>query len=308
MQPLDYKSAGVDIEAANTLIEKIKPYAKRTRRPEVLADLGGFGALFDIGKRYRHPVLVSGTDGVGTKLRLAFEWKQHNTVGIDLVAMSVNDILAQGAEPLFFLDYFACGRLEVTQAAGFAVGVVEKDNIINGHTIVAGDAVIGLAASGAHSNGYSLIRKILAYSKSDLDHPLSKDRRSLRELILTPTRIYVRSVLEVLAKVKIKGLAHITGGGLLGNIPRILPASVKACLHKAAWSLPPLFQWLREEGQLSEQELYRTFNSGIGMVVVVSAADVSRAIKEFEKMGETVYRLGEILPRNAQEEAVEIIE
>ena len=274
MQPLDYKSAGVDIEAANTLIEKIKPYAKRTRRPEVLADLGGFGALFDIGKRYRHPVLVSGTDGVGTKLRLAFEWKQHNTVGIDLVAMSVNDILAQGAEPLFFLDYFACGQLDVTQAAqviegiaqgcefancaliggetaempgmypvgeydlaGFAVGVVEKDNIINGHTIVAGDAVIGLAASGAHSNGYSLIRKILAYSKSDLDHPLSKDRRSLRELILTPTRIYVRSVLEVLAKVKIKGLAHITGGGLLGNIPRILPASVKACLHKAAWSL-----------------------------------------------------------------------
>lgn len=345
MQPLDYKSAGVDIEAANTLIEKIKPYAKRTRRPEVLADLGGFGALFDIGKRYRHPVLVSGTDGVGTKLRLAFEWKQHNTVGIDLVAMSVNDILAQGAEPLFFLDYFACGQLDVTQAAqviegiaqgcefancaliggetaempgmypageydlaGFAVGVVEKDNIINGHTIVAGDAVIGLAASGAHSNGYSLIRKILAYSKSDLDHPLSKDRRSLRELILTPTRIYVRSVLEVLAKVKIKGLAHITGGGLLGNIPRILPASVKACLHKAAWPLPPLFQWLREEGQLSEQELYRTFNSGIGMVVVVSAADVSRAIKEFEKMGETVYRLGEILPRNAQEEAVEIIE
>ena len=259
--------------------------------------------------------------------------------------MSVNDILAQGAEPLFFLDYFACGQLDVTQAAqviegiaqgcefancaliggetaempgmypvgeydlaGFAVGVVEKDNIINGHTIVAGDAVIGLAASGAHSNGYSLIRKILAYSKSDLDHPLSKDRRSLRELILTPTRIYVRSVLEVLAKVKIKGLAHITGGGLLGNIPRILPASVKACLHKAAWSLPPLFQWLREEGQLSEQELYRTFNSGIGMVVVVSAADVSRAIKEFEKMGETVYRLGEILPRNAQEEAVAIIE
>ena len=331
---LSYRDAGVDIDAGDALVENIKPFAKRTMRPEVLGGIGGFGALFDISKKYREPVLVSGTDGVGTKLKLAFEMNQHDTVGIDLVAMSVNDILVQGAEPLFFLDYFACGKLDVATAtdvvkgiargcelagcaliggetaempgmypageydlAGFAVGAVEKSQIITGQTIQVGDAVLGLASSGAHSNGYSLIRKILQVTGADLSAPFHG--RTLGETIIEPTRIYVKPLLALMRELPVKGMAHITGGGLLENIPRILQAELTAVLDKTRWSMPPLFHWLQEMGNVAPQEMYRTFNCGIGMAVVVAAADAERAMQSLAAMGETVYRIGEIQVRTA---------
>ena len=331
---LSYRDAGVDIDAGDALVENIKPFAKRTLRPEVLGGIGGFGALFDISKKYREPVLVSGTDGVGTKLKLAFEMNKHDTVGIDLVAMSVNDILVQGAEPLFFLDYFACGKLDVAAAtdvvkgiaqgcelagcaliggetaempgmypageydlAGFAVGAVEKSQIISGATIQAGDTVLGLASSGSPSNGYSLIRKILQVTGADLNAPFHG--RTLGETIIEPTRIYVKPLLALMRELPVKGMAHITGGGLLENIPRILQAELTAVLDKSRWEMPPLFRWLQEMGNVAPREMYRTFNCGIGMAVVVAQADAERAMQSLAAMGETVYRIGEIQIRTA---------
>ena len=317
---LSYRNAGVDIDAGDALVEAIKPLAKRTLRAEVLAGIGGFGALCEIPKKYRHPVLVSGTDGVGTKLKLAFALGRHDTVGIDLVAMSVNDVLVQGAEPLFFLDYFACGKLDQRVAAevikgivhgcelagcaliggetaempgmypegeydlaGFCVGVVEKERIIDGRSIGAGDAILGLASSGAHSNGYSLIRKILERSKPEPGIDL-----------LEPTRIYVKAILKLMESVPVKGLAHITGGGLTGNVPRILPERTSAVMKKASWPRPKLFQWLQREGRVAEDEMHRVFNCGIGMVIVVAAADAKRAAVQLRASGETVYEIGSI--------------
>jgi len=329
---LSYRDAGVDIDAGDALVENIKPLARRTMRPEVMGGIGGFGALFEISKKYREPVLVSGTDGVGTKLKLAFEMNKHDTVGIDLVAMSVNDILVQGAEPLFFLDYFACGKLDVATAtdvvkgiaqgcefagcaliggetaempgmyppgeydlAGFAVGAVEKSQIINGKTIQPGDAVLGLASSGAHSNGYSLIRKVLQVSGADLN--ASFHGRTLGETIIEPTRIYVKPLLALMQALPVKGMAHITGGGLLENIPRILQPELTAKLDASSWPLPPLFQWLQEMGNIAPRELHRTFNCGIGMAVVVAASDAERAMQLLTAAGETVYRIGQIETR-----------
>ncbi|MGH8619961.1 MAG: phosphoribosylformylglycinamidine cyclo-ligase [Burkholderiales bacterium] len=335
-KPLTYRDAGVDIDAGDALVENIKPFAKRTLRPEVMAGIGGFGALCAIPKGYREPVLVSGTDGVGTKLKLAFEFDRHDTIGIDLVAMSVNDILVQGAEPLFFLDYFACGKLDVARAtdvvkgvaqgcelagcaliggetaempdmyppgeydlAGFAVGVVEKSRILDGKSIAAGDVVLGLASSGAHSNGYSLIRRILARAKPDLAADFHG--RPLRDAILAPTRIYVKPLLKLLAAVPVKGLAHITGGGLVDNVPRILPDGVTAELKRAAWPRLPLFDWLQREGNVDDAEMHRVFNCGIGMVLVVAAGDADAALKLLAAEGEQAYRIGTIRARRGDE-------
>ena len=318
---LSYRDAGVDIDAGDALVEAIKPFARRTMRPEVLAGIGGFGALCAIPKKYKQPVLVSGTDGVGTKLKLAFQLGKHDTVGIDLVAMSVNDVLVQGAEPLFFLDYFACGRLEQGVAAqvikgiargcelagcaliggetaempgmypegeydlaGFCVGVVEKDRILDGKSIRAGDAILGLASSGPHSNGFSLIRKILERERNE----------AMVEKLFAPTRIYVKPVLKVLKQAPIKGLAHITGGGLTGNVPRILPKKTRAVIHQASWPRPEMFQWLQRAGNVAEDEMHRVFNCGIGMVVVVAAKDAKRAASALRAAGETVYEIGAV--------------
>jgi phosphoribosylformylglycinamidine cyclo-ligase len=333
---LSYRDAGVDIDAGGQLVENIKPFARRTLREGVLAGIGGFGALFEVPRRYKQPVLVSGTDGVGTKLKLAFELGRHDTVGIDLVAMSVNDVLVQGAEPLFFLDYFACGHLDVATAtqvikgvalgceqagcaliggetaempgmyppgeydlAGFAVGVVEKDSIIDGTRIADGDTVLGLASSGPHSNGYSLIRRILERSRADLAADL--DGRALGDALLAPTRIYVKPLLAVLRELEVKGLAHITGGGLLENVPRILPGGVVAELDRNAWPRPPIFGWLQQAGGVNDQEMFRVFNCGIGMVVVVAEADAERALASLQAHGETVYRIGHIRSRRGDE-------
>lgn len=329
--PLSYAAAGVDIDAGDALVERIKPLAKRTMRPEVIGGIGGFGALFEVSKNYREPVLVSGTDGVGTKLKLAFQLDGHDTVGQDLVAMSVNDILVQGAEPVFFLDYFACGKLDVDTAtrvvggiargcelagcaliggetaempgmypageydlAGFAVGIAEKSQLISGETIAEGDVVLGLASSGAHSNGYSLLRKILERDAPDLNADFHG--RTLRETVLEPTRIYVKPLLALMKEAPglVKGMAHITGGGLLDNVPRVLPAGLSANIDASSWTLPPLFAWLREAGNVAAQEMYRVFNCGIGMVVIVSAADADRATQSLTAAGETVYRIGRI--------------
>ncbi|HVS26173.1 MAG TPA: phosphoribosylformylglycinamidine cyclo-ligase [Burkholderiales bacterium] len=329
---LSYRGAGVDIDAGDALVENIKPFARKTLRPEVLMGIGGFGALVKISKKYRDPVLVSSTDGVGTKLKLAFALNQHATVGIDLVAMSVNDILVQGAEPLFFLDYFACGRLEVATAtqvikgiakgcglagcaliggetaempgfyaageydlAGFAVGIVEKKKIITGKSIVAGDVVLGLASSGAHSNGYSLIRKIIEKNGADLHADFHG--RTLGEALLIPTRIYVKPLLALMKKIPVKGLAHITGGGLLENIPRILPQKLCAELRLSSWHRPPLFDWLQKQGNVGNHEMLRTFNCGIGMVVVVSKKDAAKAVRLLREAGERVWPIGEIRKR-----------
>jgi phosphoribosylformylglycinamidine cyclo-ligase len=331
---LSYRDAGVDIDAGEALVERIKPFAKRTMRPEVLAGIGGFGALVELPQRYRNPVLVSGTDGVGTKLRLAFTLGRHDTIGIDLVAMSVNDVLVQGAEPLFFLDYFACGKLDVGVAAdvikgiargceqagcaliggetaempgmypageydlaGFCVGVVEKDRVIDGRGIAPGDVVLGLASSGAHSNGYSLVRRILERAEPDLAADFHG--RPLADVLLEPTRIYVKPVLRLLDEVTVKGLAHITGGGLVENVPRVLPDGVCAVLERSAWPLPPLFRWLQEQGNVADGEMHRVFNCGIGMVVVVASADADRATTVLRSAGETVHRIGAIAPRPA---------
>ena len=333
---LTYRDAGVDIDAGDALIENIKPFARKTLRPEVLAGIGGFGALCRIPAKYREPVLVSGTDGVGTKLKLAFELDRHDTIGIDLVAMSVNDILTQGAEPLFFLDYFACGKLDVATAtrvvkgiaagceqagcaliggetaempgmyaggdydlAGFAVGAVERDRLLTGAKVAAGDVLLGLASSGAHSNGYSLIRRIIAQNKIDLSAQL--DGKTLNDLILAPTRIYVKPVLQLMEQLPVKGLAHITGGGLVDNVPRILPGHLTARLERASWRLPPLFEWFRQQGNVADDEMLRVFNCGIGMVVIVAAEHARQAGDLLRAAGETAWRIGTVQARAAGE-------
>ena len=340
---LTYRDAGVDIDAGDALVERIKPFARRTLRPEVLAGIGGFGALFEISRKYREPVLVAGTDGVGTKLRLAFDLDRHDGVGIDLVAMSVNDILVQGAEPMFFLDYFACGKLDVEVAAtvvqgiargcelagcaliggetaempgmypageydlaGFAVGVVEKSAIIDGSTIVPGDVLLGLPSSGAHANGYSLIRKIVARSQPDLAQVFDGET-TLGEAILAPTRIYVKPLLALMQSLPVKGMAHITGGGLTGNVPRILPRAVSAEIVQAAWPRPKLFDWLQREGSVADSEMHRVFNCGIGMVVVVARADVGQALQLLRDAGEPALAIGSIEPRVAGEAATVVL-
>jgi phosphoribosylformylglycinamidine cyclo-ligase len=340
-QSLSYRDAGVDIDAGDALVERIKPFAKKTMRAGVMGGIGGFGALFEVPKNYREPVLVSGTDGVGTKLKLAFELNRHDTVGIDLVAMSVNDILVQGAEPLFFLDYFACGKLNVDTAAsvvqgiakgceisgcaliggetaempgmypdgeydlaGFAVGVVEKSKIIDGSTILPGDAVIGIASSGAHSNGYSLIRKIIARSNPDLDAKFDEvggKSRTLADAIMAPTHLYVKPVLALLQAMPIKGMAHITGGGLTENVPRVLPPGAKAVLKKAAWQRPALFDWLQKEGGVAEEEMHRVFNCGIGMVLIVAQEHRRHALELLLAAGEKAMEIGSIEWRDGDE-------
>ena len=333
---LSYRAAGVDIDAGDRLVESIKPIAQRTLREGVLAGIGGFGALFEVPSRFRNPVLVSGTDGVGTKLKLAFQLGRHDSVGIDLVAMSVNDILVQGAEPLFFLDYFACGRLDVATAttvikgiaagceqagcaliggetaempdmyppgeydlAGFAVGVVERDRILDGSRIAPGDAVLGLASSGAHSNGYSLIRSILEREAADLSSDFHG--QPLGDVLLAPTRIYVKPLLALMQQMQVKGLAHITGGGLLENLPRILASDLTAELERAAWPRPALFSWLQEKGGVGDDEMFRVFNCGIGMAVVVGEQDAERAMQQLRAAGESVYRIGRIRAHRASE-------
>jgi phosphoribosylformylglycinamidine cyclo-ligase len=333
---ISYRDAGVDIEAGDALVEDIKPFAKRTMRPEVLAGIGGFGSLFEVPKKFKNPVLVSGTDGVGTKLKLAFQLNKHDTVGIDLVAMCVNDILVQGAEPLFFLDYFACGKLEVGAAAqvikgiaagceqagcalvggetaempgmyppgeydlaGFSVGAVDKDKIIDGTTIQPGDVVLGLASSGAHSNGYSLVRKLIEVSGIDMDSDFHG--RPFRDVVMEPTRIYVKPLLKLIETLPVKGMAHITGGGLSENIPRVLPEGVTAELKRGSWDIPPLFGWMQQQGNIPEDEMLRTFNCGIGMAVIISAEDAERAAALLAAEGEQVFRIGVIRARAAGE-------
>jgi len=339
---LSYRDAGVDIDAGDRLVENIKPFAKRTMRPEVLSGIGGFGGLVEISKRFKEPVLVSGTDGVGTKLKLAFELNRHDTVGIDLVGMSVNDILVQGAEPLFFLDYFACGKLDVDAAtevikgiaygceqsgcaliggetaempgmypigeydlAGFAVGVVEKSDIITGDDVRAGDVVLGLASNGAHSNGYSLVRKIIERSASDLNAKFDGER-TLADCIMAPTRIYVKPLLSLMKSLTVKGMAHITGGGITENVPRVLPGNVVADIDSSTWQMTKLFHWLREQGSVDVQEMFRTFNCGIGMVVIVAAQDADAAIKHLQDAGETVSRIGIIRARIGDEHQTQV--
>ena len=333
---LSYRDAGVDIDAGDALVEAIKPFAKKTLREGVMGGIGGFGALFEVSKKFKEPVLVSGTDGVGTKLKLAFHLNKHDTVGIDLVAMSVNDILVQGAEPLFFLDYFACGKLNVATAtdvikgiaagcemagcaliggetaempsmypdgeydlAGFAVGAVEKSKIIDGKKIMPGDVVLGLASSGAHSNGYSLVRKIIEVAKPDLHADFHG--RPLADVLLAPTRIYVKPLLALMEKFTVRGMVHITGGGLVENIPRVLQAHLTAQLQADAWTLPPLFKWLQQHGGVADAEMHRVFNCGIGMAVIVAQADADAAQAELMQLGETVYRIGFIRERQGDE-------
>ncbi len=331
-KPLTYKDAGVDIDAGNEFVERIKPLVKRTRRPEVLAGLGGFGGMFAIPPgRYREPVLVSGTDGVGTKLMLAQHLGQHDTIGIDLVAMCVNDVLVQGAEPLFFLDYFACGKLDNKVAAdviagiadgclqagaaliggetaempdmysdgdydlaGFTVGAVERDALIDGSDIAVGDAIIGIASSGPHSNGYSLIRKVL-----DRAPDTRIDGKNASERLLTPTRIYVKPVLSLLRSVAVKGLAHITGGGITENIPRILQGAVDAQIDTSSWSRGSVFDWLAETGNIDIGEMRRTFNCGVGMVVIVAAPDADETIRVLNHNGESAWQIGRIVAGDA---------
>ncbi|WP_038217791.1 phosphoribosylformylglycinamidine cyclo-ligase [Xenophilus azovorans] len=330
--PLSYKDAGVDIDAGDALVDRIKPLAKKTMREGVLAGIGGFGALFEVPKRYKEPVLVSGTDGVGTKLKLAFEWGMHDTVGIDLVAMSVNDVLVQGAEPLFFLDYFACGKLDVDTAArvvggiargcelsgcaliggetaempgmyppgeydlaGFAVGAVEKSKILTGQGVKPGDVVLGLASHGVHSNGFSLVRKVIERAGSDL--PATLDGKPFREAVMAPTRLYVKPVLAALAKHPVKALAHITGGGLLENIPRVLPEGTAAHLKKGSWPTSELFAWLQKVAGIDDVEMNRTFNNGIGMVIVIDAAEAAACAATLRGEGESVHEIGVIAPR-----------
>lgn len=326
---LSYQEAGVDIDAGNALVDRIKPFAKRTMRPEVLAGIGGFGALFEMPKGYTEPVLVSGTDGVGTKLKLAIQWGRHDTIGIDLVAMSVNDVIVQGAEPLFFLDYFACGKLDVDMAAqvvqgiaagceqagcaliggetaempgmypvgeydlgGFAVGVVEKSQLITGREIQEGDVILGLASSGPHSNGYSLIRRVLSLVSDGILPEI--DGRPLHDALMAPTRIYAKSILKLMKTLPVHGLAHITGGGITENLPRILQKDMQAYVDLSAWQWPTVFRWIQQTGRIETDEMLRVFNCGIGMTVVVARDDVERAVACLQESGETVYILGEI--------------
>jgi len=330
VSPINYRDAGVDIDAGNRLVEIIKPIAKQTTRQGVLAGLGGFGALFELPlERYQNPVLVAGTDGVGTKLKLAIESGRHDTIGIDLVAMCVNDLIVQGAEPLFFLDYYATGKLEVDVAAdvikgigagckmsgaaliggetaempgmyqngdydlaGFSVGIVEKHRIIDGSAVKPGDILIGLASSGPHSNGYSLIRKIIATAAASLSQDFHG--RTLGETLLAPTRIYVKSVLALIDKVSVHAIAHITGGGLLENLPRVMPNNTCAIIDPTAWQQPPVFDWLKSQGNIAGEEMYRTFNCGIGMVICVPPADAQPAVECLMQHGEQAWPIGTI--------------
>jgi phosphoribosylformylglycinamidine cyclo-ligase len=326
---ITYRDAGVDIDAGDELVERIKPVVRRTHRPEVLAGIGGFGALVEIPPGYRQPVLVSGTDGVGTKLRLAIDTGRHDTIGIDLVAMCVNDVVVQGAEPLFFLDYYATGKLRVAVAesvirgiaegcaqagaalvggetaempgiysgedydlAGFCVGVVEKSAIIDGTRIEPGDAVVGLASSGAHSNGYSLIRKLIGVANANSDTVL--DGRPLFDRLLTPTRIYVKSLLELIRTVPVRGLAHITGGGITDNIPRVLSEGLEVVLDRKSWHRDPVFDWLQRTARIDSAEMYRTFNCGIGMVAIVPQEHARAAVNLLNSRGETATVIGEV--------------
>ncbi len=326
---LSYKDAGVDIDAGNALVEKIKHVAKKTRRPEVLGGLGGFGALCKLPTHYKNPVLVAGTDGVGTKLKLALEAGYHDGVGIDLVAMCVNDLIVAGAEPLFFLDYYATGKLDIDVAAtvvagigegcqqagaaliggetaempgmyakgdydlaGFCVGVVEQDGIIDGTNVADGNAIIALASSGPHSNGYSLIRKIIEHAEADIQQDF--DGRTLAEALLVPTRIYVKSILALINAVQVHAIAHITGGGLLENIPRVLPENMVASIETNSWDIPKIFNWLQQKGNVNDTEMHRTFNCGVGMVVVISADKVPDALKLLQDLGETAWQIGSV--------------
>lgn len=326
---LSYRDAGVDIDAGDAFVEAIKPIAKRTLRPGVMAGIGGFGALFEIPPGYKEPVLVSGTDGVGTKLKLAIDTGNHDTIGIDLVAMCANDVVVQGAEPLFFLDYFATGRLDVPAAtrvvagiakgcelagaaliggetaempglyqhddydlAGFCVGVVEKSRIIDGSKVHTGNVLIGLASSGVHSNGYSLVRKILETSRASLDEAF--DGRTLGSVLLAPTQIYVKPLLALMQQVPVHAMAHITGGGLPGNVPRVLPEGVRAVIEARSWRRPAIFDWLQANGNVEQSEMYRTFNCGVGMVIVVDSNDADRALALLSQSGEKPFVMGHI--------------
>lgn len=333
--PLNYKDAGVDIDAGNQLVDQIKDVVKETTRSEVIGGLGGFGALCAIPKQYREPILVSATDGVGTKLRLAMDLNRHDTIGIDLVAMCVNDLVVQGAEPLFFLDYFATGKLDINIAknvitgiaegckqsgcalvggetaempgmyqgedydvAGFCVGVVERKAIIDGSKVAAGDTLIALGASGPHSNGYSLIRKILDKNKTDPQQTLLKEK-SLADWLLEPTKIYVNSILKLIAnpkKINIHAIAHLTGGGFWENIPRVLPAGTQAVIKETSWQWPEIFRWLQKEGDVSRHDMYHTFNCGVGMVVALPASEADDAITLLEAEGEKAWKIGDIAP------------
>jgi phosphoribosylformylglycinamidine cyclo-ligase len=342
VSPLSYKAAGVDIDAGDALVERIKPLAKRTMREGVLGGIGGFGALFEIPKRYKEPVLVSGTDGVGTKLKLAFEWNMHDTVGIDLVAMSVNDVLVQGAEPLFFLDYFACGKLDVDTAAaviggiakgcelsgcaliggetaempgmypageydlaGFCVGAAEKAKLLPRPDVKAGDVILGLASSGVHSNGFSLVRSCIertcgaGVERDESKMPATLDGKPYKEALMMPTRLYVKNVLAALAQHNIKALAHITGGGLIENIPRVLPEGVAAQLQKGSWPQTELFAWLQKTAGIDDYEMNRTFNNGIGMIVVVDALDAVAVSATLSGLGEQVHVIGQMVARSS---------
>jgi len=340
---LSYKDAGVDIDAGNALVDRIKGVAKRTARPEVMGGLGGFGALCEIPEGYKQPVLVSGTDGVGTKLRLAMDLAKHDTIGIDLVAMCVNDLVVAGAEPLFFLDYYATGKLNIDTAAdvvtgigkgcelagaalvggetaempgmyegddydlaGFCVGVVEKAEIIDGTKVKAGDALIGLASSGPHSNGYSLIRKIIEVSDADLNQEI--EGKKLSDALLEPTRIYVKSILSLMKQQQVNALSHITGGGLLENIPRVLPANSKAVINTNSWILPGVFQWLQSAGNVESREMYRTFNCGVGMVICVPADTKDQALAALKASGESAWIIGHVADALDGEEQVELTE
>jgi len=326
---LDYRSAGVDIDAGDALVEAIKPLAARTRRAGMVDNLGGFGALFEIPAGYKQPLLVSGTDGVGTKLKLAIELGIHNTIGIDLVAMCANDIIVQGAEPLFFLDYYATGKLDTAIAtsviegiaegcvqagaaliggetaempgmyaaedydlAGFCVGVVEKEKLVTGANVRAGDKLLAVGSTGPHSNGYSLVRKVIEVSGADLQQPFAGG--TLGQALMAPTRIYVKSILTLLADIPVKAIAHITGGGLPGNLPRVMPQDTVAHIDTGSWQWPEVFQWLQQNGNIDTNEMYRTFNCGVGMVLAVAAADADQALATLRSQGETAWLLGEI--------------
>ena len=338
---LSYKDAGVDIHAGNELVERIKGDVKRTRRPEVMGGLGGFGALCALPTKYKEPILVSGTDGVGTKLRLAIDLKKHDAIGQDLVAMCVNDLIVQGAEPLFFLDYYATGKLDVDVAAsvikgiadgcemsgcalvggetaempgmyhegdydlaGFCVGVVEKSEIIDGTAVKTGDTLIALGSSGAHSNGYSLIRKVLEVSGANPADLL--EGKSLSEHLLAPTKIYVKSILQLIKQTDVHAIAHLTGGGFWENIPRVLPDNTKAVIDESSWQWPAIFNWLQEKGNISRYEMYRTFNCGVGMVIALPEKEIETALALLEQAGEKAWVIGKIAPLGEGEAQVEI--
>ncbi|MBE4007563.1 phosphoribosylformylglycinamidine cyclo-ligase [Vibrio parahaemolyticus] len=338
---LSYKDAGVDIDAGNALVDRIKGAVKRTRRPEVMGGIGGFGALCELPTKYKQPVLVSGTDGVGTKLRLALDMNKHDTIGIDLVAMCVNDLIVQGAEPLFFLDYYATGKLDVDTAAdvvsgiadgcvqagcaliggetaempgmyegedydvaGFCVGVVEKEDVIDGTKVAAGDALIAVGSSGPHSNGYSLIRKILEVSGADKNEEL--EGRTIGDHLLEPTKIYIKSALKMIEKHDIHAISHITGGGFWENIPRVLPEGTKAVIDGNSWEWPIIFKWLQEKGNVETHEMYRTFNCGVGLVVALPKDQADAAVALLKEEGENAWVIGEIAQAEANEEQVEI--